>query len=81
MNLKVGRHNTRAAVHEILFYPLCTAAHVLWQPTFKFIQWEQGYSLFMATDLCPVRATRKKKQKKNLQIHSWRSTQAAVHEG
>ena len=26
-------------------------------------QWEQGCSLFMATDLGPVRATRKKKKK------------------
>ena len=27
-------------------------------------QWEQGCSLFMATDLGPVRATRRKKEKK-----------------
>ena len=27
-------------------------------------QWEQGCSLFIATDLGPVRATRKKKKKK-----------------
>ena len=29
-------------------------------------QWEQGCSLFMATDLGPVRATRKKKKDKVL---------------
>ena len=35
-------------------------------------QWEQGCSLFIATDLGPVRATRKKKKKKlNYLMLNW----------
>ena len=34
-------------------------------------QWEQGCSLFMSTDLGPVRATRKKKKKKILYLRNY----------
>ena len=35
-------------------------------------QWEQGCSLFMATDLGPVRAARKKKKKKKNYFNSFK---------